>query len=786
MSAATIPAVRRAEPASRISFTPSEGWLTLLFVSIMAVAVAWSIDDAAWIRGQSRLTDFLAPGALLGVAAGFAGPKVGWGRWRTLLVGVAFAALVLPIIVGTVLLGHGVSLAGPPAFAISVADLFHAAATSAVQAWIDLAIDRRPLTPQIGHYLLVLGIVAWGTGQYVSFAVFGHRRPLDAVVVLGLVLVVNMALTDHDQLQILVAFSLAALLLLMRSHVLEERTTWVRRRIGDPSTVGALYLRGGSVFAVVAVIGAIVLTSTAASAPLQGLWSDMPQRLVQLGQALQRYLPTGGDTRSVGAVGFGPVAAITGTWSTGTGVAFTANVPAGSTDLGYWAVAAYDHFDLNSWSWGETHDVAKAAGSPILAGQADDPTSLGARNLVSVTVHGSSSRLVVGPSTLVSIDLPTTTHLVGVRTAPGYFAGTELIADAGSYEVTSSIPVVDPTIPGALTANVLRAASRDYPPEVRALYLGTGNAMGPRATALLATIEKLAGSSNPYDLAATMVEYMHDPANFTYTTDVSALDDHTLSTVEFFASVRRGYCMYYASTMAILLRQAGVPTRLVQGYLPGAILNGVETVSNQGAHAWVQAYFPGHGWVNFDPTGGGVSQDQPLPSGPPVVPTPAASGGVGAGATPRSSSNIHEPRDGGVTGGGTTTAPPPPSAGPFILVAFLLAVAVLSLVAGAWLRGPRREIGPDAAWRTVARLAGRFGFGPRPAQTVLEYAGTLGEILPEMRPELQTVATAKVEVAYGRRSLGDDRLRAIASAHRRLRLNLFRLALRRGGRRRGR
>lgn len=785
MSAAAIPSTREPERTSWSSFAPTEGWLTLLAVAMMALAVAWSIDDAAWIRGEKRLTDFLVPAALLGVAVGFVGPKVGWGRWRTLFVGVGLAALILPIIVGTVLLGHAVSVTSPVAFLTTVADSFRATATSSVRAWIDLAVERRPLTPQIGHYLLVLGIVAWGTGQYVAFAVFGHRRPLDAAVVLGLLLVVNMALTDHDQLQVLVLYTIAALVLLMRSHVLEERSTWARRRIGDPSTVGELYLRGGSIFAAIAVIGAITLTSTAASAPLQGLWSDMPQRLVQVGQALQRYLPTGGDTRSVGAVGFGPVAAITGTWSTGTGVAFTAIVPAGSADLGYWAVAAYDRFDVNSWSWGETHDVAGPAGSQLLAGQADDPTGIGARSVVRVTIRGFSSRLVVAPSTLISVDRPTTTHLVGARTAAGYFAGTELTADAGSYAVTSSIPVVDPAVPGALTANVLRAAGRDYPAEIRALYLGTGNAMGPHATALLATVEKLAGTSNPYDLAATMVQYLHDPANFTYTTDVSALDDHTLSTVEFFASVRRGYCMYYASTMAILLRQAGIPTRLVQGYLPGPVVNGIETVSNAGAHAWVQVYFPGHGWVSFDPTGGGVSQDQPLPSGPPVIPTPAASGGSGAGATPRSSTNIHEPNDGGITGGGTPATPHPTSSGPFILAAVLLAAAVLTLVAAAWLRGPRREIGPDAAWRTVADLARRFGFGPRPAQTVLEYAGVLGELLPEVRPELQTVATAKVEVAYGRRSLGDDRLRAIASAHRRLRLNLFRLALRRS-RRRGR
>ena len=67
---------------------------------------------------------------------------------------------------------------------------------------------------------------------------------------------------------------------------------------------------------------------------------------------------------------------------------------------------------------------------------------------------------------------------------------------------------------------------------------------------------------------------------------------------------------------------------------------------------------------------------------------------------------------------------------------------------------------PDQAWGSLARLAARFGLGPRPSQTVFEYAGALGDAVPAARLELTTIARAKVEVAYGRRDLGDDRLRA--------------------------
>ena len=92
-----------------------------------------------------------------------------------------------------------------------------------------------------------------------------------------------------------------------------------------------------------------------------------------------------------------------------------------------------------------------------------------------------------------------------------------------------------------------------------------------------------------------------------------------LSTVECFARYRHGYCQHYATTMAILLREHGIPTRLVAGFLPGQRDAGVfETVRFSAAHAWVEAYFPDYGWVEFDPTGGGVASTEPLPTGEPV------------------------------------------------------------------------------------------------------------------------------------------------------------------------
>ena len=78
------------------------------------------------------------------------------------------------------------------------------------------------------------------------------------------------------------------------------------------------------------------------------------------------------------------------------------------------------------------------------------------------------------------------------------------------------------------------------------------------------------------------------------------------SIVECFVVNKAGFCQYYASTMTVFLRELGIPARFVEGFLPGEpdASGGGRTVRAHDAHAWVQAYFPGYGWIDFDPTGG--------------------------------------------------------------------------------------------------------------------------------------------------------------------------------------
>ena len=218
--------------------------------------------------------------------------------------------------------------------------------------------------------------------------------------------------------------------------------------------------------------------------------------------------------------------------------------------------------------------------------------------------------------------------------AGSYFGGLDLSGGSGGYTVTALVPQTADDDPDGITENQLRAASTTYPAEITNLYLDVPpGSVGPDMRALLTTVESLTPNDDPYDLAQTAVSYMRSPNAFTYSTDVTDLNCGDRSIAECFAHFKRGYCQYYATTMTMLMRMAGIPARYVQGFLPGQRdANGVETILYSSSHAWVEVYFPGYGWITFDPTGGGVGRLTSLPAGPPVPsekPTAAPSRIVG-------------------------------------------------------------------------------------------------------------------------------------------------------------
>lgn len=760
---------RTAQRETAIPLQPAEGWLTVVLVAVLAGAIAWSIDDARWIFGRQGLTPFLIPAALLGTAYGIVAAKAGWSRWLAMPLGALAAGLVLPVMIGGVL----VPGADPAA-------QFGATAKAIAEAYLDVAWRGRVTTVQFAQWLLVFGVLGWGTGWFIAWTTFRHRRPINAVMLAGAVLVASMSLTINDQFGALVTFSIAALLLLMRMHAFEERSTWLRHQVWRAGTMGAPYLRGGLIFVAVAVGGAVALTATASSAPLAGAFSNVNDRLIDFGRQFQGILPQGGPGSRIIGSSFGPSLTITGTWVTDDSPVLQIQVP--DDGIYHWRAIAYDRFTGSGWAQSATAEQGITAGLKTLAGTTEGSLGAKGRREVAFVIRplDPTLHLVVSPNAPVSIDQPT--HLTAVKQDGSTFFASLSTDRTGAYGLTASVEQLDPTGARGLTANQLRAAGQGYPADLAAAYTEIrSGTVGAESRALLSTILGTSRATNPYDTAREIESYLRDPANFHYDTNVADVDCGGRSVVDCFVFSRRGYCEHYASLMTMLLRLDGIPARMVEGYLPSTPdATGLETIRRNQAHAWVEVYFPGYGWVEFDPTGQ-VGVQQNLPAGPSVAPaTPVPSGSAsasGSGGVPRrpgeDRATVAPGGGAGSTGsgdGGTTG---------LIVVALLLGAALVGAVTYAYRRAERTLPNPEAVYRGVTSLARRLGYGPRPTQTVYEYMGVLGDLVPMARPELHTVAAAKVEVAYGRRDLGVDRLRALRDARRRLRVSLLQLLLRR-------
>jgi transglutaminase-like putative cysteine protease len=743
--------------------------------TLIVLVMAWVVDDPAWVNGREALTDGLVVMALLGFAIGVLGPKVGWGRWTTHGIGALFAGLLIPIMAG-----WAIEPGTSPWLA------FRIAAEGSAEAYLDIAWRGLQYTSQEVHYIVVLGALLWATAQFFGYAVFGHHKPLNGVVMVGIVIVGNMALTTRDQLGYLLIFTVASLFLLIAMHAFDERSTWVRRRIGDPSELASMYFKGGAIFIALAITGSLLLTTRAASAPLAGAWDGIDDQFIGFGEKIARLFPMGADVRGSGAVTFGSSAIVRPSWYSGEGVAFTAKIDGKMPEV-KWRVATYDTFALGAWVWSDAVGVPVEAGDLLLAGTPEEANP-DLTTPVTVTIEPDMYKgsLLLAPGVPVVTDRLANVQLQGEERS---LAAVDLPGGRDQYIVDAAVlKLADPNLPpGALptgiTGNQLEAASEEYPPEITARYTQVpDDALGPASEELLATILAAAPNRDPYTLAMTMQTYLQSDA-FQYSVSPGPCNG---SVVECFARAKLGYCLHYASTMAILLRAANpdnrIPTRLVQGFLPGTRSGSVETVQAQGAHAWVEVYFPGYGWIPFDPTGG-VGRPTLIPAGPPVA---------SAAPTPAGSSVREQPdptrRPNGSRPGATvpTSTSQPVDRIILIVLAVLLVVVVGALAVASWLRGPRSEISPDAAWATMLKAASRFGFGPRPTQTVYEYAGSLAELVPVAREDLQTVADAKVETQYAKARLGGARLDAVRDATRRLRISLLRLALRRPKRRRRR
>ena len=205
---------------------------------------------------------------------------------------------------------------------------------------------------------------------------------------------------------------------------------------------------------------------------------------------------------------------------------------------------------------------------------------------------------------------------------------------------------VDPTSE-QLQAGVPGASSGRGDPEVQ---LSTNVDAGIAAQLTALTDQVTEGTTSSYAAAAAIQKWLRTDGGFNYSLQLpaSVLDDSgrpISDPILKFLQSKTGYCVQFASTMVMMARAKGIPARMAIGFLAGSAEEGLYTVRSSDAHAWPELYFPGAGWLRFEPTPAVRTGSAPTYTIPAAAPVP--------GATTEPSA------DPGATGSATSTARDP-------------------------------------------------------------------------------------------------------------------------------
>jgi len=148
------------------------------------------------------------------------------------------------------------------------------------------------------------------------------------------------------------------------------------------------------------------------------------------------------------------------------------------------------------------------------------------------------------------------------------------------------------------TPQELRSAGENLPPEYWLIYLQLPE-VDRRIPELARQITAHAG--NNYDKATAVERYL--TTNYGYTLEMGRFVPKD-PLAYFLFERKQGHCEYFASSMAVMLRTLKIPARVVNGFRTGEFndVTAQYVVRARNAHSWVEAYFPGYGWVDFDPT----------------------------------------------------------------------------------------------------------------------------------------------------------------------------------------
>lgn len=710
-----------------LRYQPREGWLSIGLLFAMLLVAARALQAARW----SADLDLLTPTVLFAFAVSLLLAK-------SRLPGI----LALPI---ALLAGVGVITRLAFRF-VSVETLTTTEKAlliwERVQRWAETVLaSGRPGT-DTAIFVMTLMAILWLVTFVACWSFFRRRSPWGVLLPLGTVVLINTYYGPEDLTPYLVVFLLLGYLFFVRHHLLEREQEWRRRRIQYSPDVLFDFLRDGAVFAVVVLTLAWFGPSAVESETLNPVLARLTRPWLAAQETWNRMFATlnyRGNARTSGW--FGQEMAFRGPLNRSDELIMYVQAERGR----YWRATVYDTYTGLGWEASTPRTIDLPGERPRIPLTADAQGRIATD--IAVELIRPSGRLLFLPQQPVQLSLPARAVVAGPTALDAQtiddvpptglaqlFAKSPLVT-GDTYTAVAAIPDPD--------EQSLRQAGTEYPPEIAEHYTRLPATVPPEVAQLARELTE--GLETPYDKAKAIERYLR---TIPYDESIPPPPPGEDGVYYFLFDIRAGYCDYYASAMAVMLRSLGIPARIAQGYSQGRLINPeahVYEVRGLNAHTWVEVYFPGFGWIEFEPTAAEPALNRP-PRPPEMNEPETTLGQNGENQSPAERENqLDRLRDiedqiadeqGGSDPFATlrrtpdlrTLAVPVATAGGLALV----------LLAGYWALTRRWRTLPvvEQAYDQLVLLGRLLRLRPQAWQTPREYVRVLGERIPTTREPL--------------------------------------------------
>jgi len=731
---------RSRRPTIELHLGLAEGWFSVFLLAAVVYSTIWSVQSAGWVEHLNILSLTTALGLITGVIA------AKQERFPRLYIHATIIIFGLALAFWQT---AGAFYQGSiPGFAQGI---YH---------WYQtIRLDGTSDDDSIFLFFIVaLGFLLAYTSAWL---VYRTRSPWLMIVANAIVLLINLSWLDESYILYLVVFLVASLLLLLRINLSDSLRRWRKQGLRYADDLSWDVMQAGSLISIGILIFSWIMPWGYKDTTASQLWNANANPYVQLQTFWGRAFAMNGGNAVSNHGNFTDTLALGGNPNLNHDIVMTVQLTGTGDASQYLQFETLDTYNAATSRW----LLTPATPIPVKANQEVAPaallTHLETRTITIVSPLNEQRSLIPGTSEVVKISVPSsillsdaTGGVVGWvsqngRLQPGsHVTVTSAISSADEKTLRSvPMPADAPTNPPNYDGE---PPPETFSPNVVHADTQLPDNLDPRIASQAKKIT--ANAPTMYDKAQAIQNWLRN--TYTYSVNIQPPSDKEAVSWFLFDSGNKGFCNYFASAMALMLRSLGIPARVVTGYTSGTNdeKHHMNVITGVDAHAWTQVYFAGYGWVNFEPSASFATFNRPLPNefSPSII--DAGTGSTTTNPTRPNNPNNHGDINTDSSGSSATDVQAQEQLQQRISAT--LGSLILLLIFGAivfaiwWSRLFRRYSLAMQFYGRLCVLASWAGIKIQPAQTPYEYMQELALATPGEAPTLERLGDIYVRTQW--------------------------------------